>query len=146
GQAQALQPRSCPSLAHKPRQRVAALAVTEAPEVDPRQHHLAMTLLDPLPDLPQNRVRTTAARGSADERNHAEPAREAAPVLDTHERTHAVEPRVGLNASDRADVPRDERRRLLRPTRDDGHVVGQAVERLLEVGPAAGHVPPTMGS
>ena len=37
-----------------------------------------------------------------------------------HERAHAVEPRVGLDAADRPDVAGDERRRLLAAPRDDG--------------------------
>ena len=71
-----------------------------------------------------------AARGAAHERDHAEVAREAAAVLHLDERAHAVEPRVGLDAADRADVAGDERRRLLAALRDDDDVLGQAGERV----------------
>ena len=105
GEAETLQARRRSGLAHEPRERVAALTIAEAAEVDAREHDLAMPLLDPLADLPQDCVGAPASRGPADERDHAELAREAAPVLDADERTDPVEPRIGLNASDRADVP-----------------------------------------
>ena len=81
-----------------------------------------MALRDPRPDLAEHGVGAAAARGAADERDHAERARERAAVLDLHERAHAVEPRVGLHATDRADVAGDCLDRLLDLTADDGDV------------------------
>ena len=112
-QAQTLQTRRRADLAHEPRQRVAALTIAEAAEVDAREHDLPMALLDPSADLPQDRAGAAASRRPAHERDHAELAREAATVLDADKSADAVEPRIGLNASDRADVARDERRSLL---------------------------------
>ena len=128
-QAQTLEARRRADLAHEPRQRVAALTIAEAAEVDAREHDLAMALLDPLDDLPQDRAGAAASRRPAHERDHAEFAREAAPVLDADKGADTVEPRIGLNASDRADVARDERRSVLGSPRDDGHVLGQTCER-----------------
>jgi hypothetical protein len=146
GETKPLQSGRRAGLADEPRERVAALTIAEAAEVDSGQHHFAMPLLDPLPDLPQDRVRAAAARCSANERDHAEPAREAAAVLNSNECTHAVEPCVGLNAADRADVSGDEVGRVLGPPRDDGHVPGQTGERALEIGPAPGYVHAPMRS
>ena len=82
-----------------------------------------------------------AARRAAHERDDAEVARERAAVLDLHERAHAVEPRVGLDAADRTDVAGDERGGLLAALRDDDDVLGQAGERVAaEVRAAAGDV------
>ena len=67
-QAQTLQARRRAGLAHEPRQRVAALTIAEAAEVDAREHDLAMALLDPPDDLPQDRA---GARGFAKPRARA---------------------------------------------------------------------------
>ena len=91
-----------------------------------------MALRDAPADLAEHRVGAAAARGAADERDHAERARERAAVLDLHERAHAVEPRVGLHAADRADVAGDRLDRLLDLARDDGDVRGQPGEGVLE--------------
>jgi hypothetical protein len=123
-QAQTLEPGRRTGLANEPRERVPMLPVSEAAEVDPCEDDFAVPLLDALANLPQDRVGCTAPRSAAHERDHAELAREAAPVLDADERAHAVEPRVGPDASNRTDVPGHERGRLLGPPRDDGHVPG----------------------
>jgi hypothetical protein len=60
----------------------------------------------------------------ADERDHAEVAREAAAVLDLHERAHAVEASVGLHAAQRADVAAT-RPASPRSARDHGDVSGR---------------------
>src|SRR5262249_9208400 len=104
GQPETPEPAHRSGLPDEPPHPVAARAVGEAAEVDAREHDLAMSLFDALADLSQDRGRAAAARGSADERDHAELAREAAAVLNADECTYAVEPRVGLNAADRADV------------------------------------------
>ena len=119
---QPLETRRGADLAHEARQVVAGVAVAEAAEVDPREDDLAVALLDAAAHLAQHRVRAAAARRAANERDHAEVARERAAVLDLHERAHAVEPRVGLHAADRADVACDERGRLLGALRDDRDV------------------------
>ena len=123
GEAQPLEPRRRARLAHEARQAVAGRAVAVAAEVDPGEHDLAVALLDAAPDLGEHGVGAAAARGAAHERDHAEGAREAAAVLHLDERAHAVEPRVGLDAADRADVARDERGRLLAAARDDHDVL-----------------------
>ncbi len=87
-----------------------------------------MPLDDPLPHLTQDGVCAAAARGAANERDDAEPARERAAVLDPDERPDPVEARVRLDAAERADVAGDERSRLLGALRDDGHVRGQSCE------------------
>ena len=138
---QAVEPGRRAGLAHEPRQVVAGVAVAEAAEVDPGEDDLAVALLDAAADLAEHRVGAPAARRAAHERDHAEVAGERAAVLDLHERANAVEPRVGLDAADRADVAGDERRRLLGAPRDDGDVRRQARERVpREVRGAAGHV------
>ena len=139
-ETQPLEPRRLPRLAHEPRQVVARRAVAEAAKVDAGQDDLAVSLLDSAPDLVQNRARAAAARGAAHEWDDAEVARERAAVLDLHERAHAVDPRVGLDAADRADVTRDERRSLLAALRDDGDVLRQAGECVEQVRAAAGDV------
>ena len=97
--------------------------------------------VDAAPDLGEHGVRAAAARGAAHERDDAEAAREAAAVLHLDERAHAVEPRVGLHAADRADVAGDERRRLLAAPGDDDDVLRQAGEGVGgEVRAAAGDV------
>src|SRR5438034_5502607 len=100
-----------------------------------------MTLVDSSAHLSQDCGSLTAARGTADEGDDAEVAREAAAVLHLDEGADAVESGVGLDATDRANVPGDDVRRLLAPARDDDHVLGQAGEGVRgEVRPAAGHV------
>ena len=79
---------------------------------------------------PRTAIGGTAARGAAHERDHAERAGEAAAVLHLHERADAVEARVRLDAADRADVARDEARRLLAPSRHDDDVVRKPGERV----------------
>src|SRR5581483_4546511 len=94
-----------------------------------REHDLLVALLDAPAHFGQDRGGAAAARRAADERDHAEVARERTAVLDLHERAHTVEARVGLHAADRADVAGDERRSLFTPTRDDGDAGRQAGER-----------------
>ena len=72
-----------------------------------------MALRDAAPDLAEDGVGAAAAGGAAHERDHAERARERAAVLDLDERADAVEPGVGLDAGDRADVAGDRLDRLL---------------------------------
>ncbi len=120
------------------RQAVAALAVAVAAEVDPGQDELAVSLADPAARLGEHGVGGAGSRGPTDERDDAEVAREAAAVLHLQERSHAVEPALGLHAGDGADVPGDRRRSLLARTGDDDHVVGERLERGSgEVGAAA---------
>ena len=128
GETQTLQPGRGSRLADEPGKRVAALTIAEAPEVDPRQDDLSVPLLDPPPDLAEDRLGAPAARRPADERNHAEVAREAAPVLDADEGANAVEPSVGLHATDCADVASDEGRSLLASPPDHDDVLRQAGE------------------
>src|SRR4029077_1843849 len=104
------------------RQRIAGPTVAVAPEVDAREDDLPVSLRDAPPDLVEHRNRRPTARRTADERDHAEVAREAAAVLDLHERAHTVEAGISLNAADRTNVPGDEPRRLLTRPGDDGHV------------------------
>src|SRR5205807_9898700 len=109
-QAKTLETGRPPRLADEARQVVARAAVPEAAEVDPGEDDLAMTLVDAAPDLREHRVGAAAARRTAHEWDHAEVARERAAVLNLHEGAHAVDPRVRLDAPDRADVARHERR------------------------------------
>jgi hypothetical protein len=127
-------------LADEARQRETRLAVAEAAEVDARQHDLAVALRDTTADLGEHVGGPPAARAAADERDHAEGAREGAAVLDLDEGADPVEPRLGPHAADRADVARDGSRGLLRPPGDDDDVLRQARERAGEVGRAAGDV------
>ena len=120
------EPGDLPRLADEARQVVARLAVAEAAEVDPGQHDLAVALRDAAADLAEHGVGAAAARRAAHERDHAEVARERAAVLDLHEGAHAVEPGVGLDAADRADVAGDERGRVLAAAGDDRDVRGEA--------------------
>ena len=122
GEAEPIEARRRAGLAHEPRQVVARFTVAEAAEVDPGQHDLAVALLDAAADLAQHGGGGTAARGAANERDHAEAARERAAVLDPDEGADAFEPRVGLNAADRADITGDERRALLGRAGDDSDV------------------------
>ena len=100
-----------------------------------------MPLRDAPADLAEHRLGAAAARRAADERDHAEGARERAAVLDLDERPHPVEPRVRLHAADRAHVAGDGLDGLLDLARDDGDVRGQPGERRVrEPGAASGHV------
>ena len=138
---QALEARRRARRADEPRQVVAGVAVAVAAEVDPREDDLTVALRDAARDLAQHGVGAAAARRAAHERDDAEVARERAAVLHLHERAHAVEPRVRLDAADRADVAGDEGGRLLAALRDDDDVLGQSGERVArEVRAAARHV------
>ena len=124
-------------LADEPGQRVTGGTVAEAAEVDAGQHDLAMPLAHAPTDLGEHRLGRAAPRCAAHERDHTERAGERAAVLDLHECPHAVEAVVGVDAADRADVPRDERRRLLACPRGDDDVRRGAGERALQVRRAA---------
>ena len=100
------------------------------PRLTPGEHDLAVTLRDAPPDLVEHRVGDAAARRAADERDHAERARERAAVLDLDEGADAVEPVVRLDAADRTDVAGDGLGDLLAAPGDDDDVVGQAGERV----------------
>ncbi len=140
-EAEPLEPGCRAGLAHEPRQVVAGRPVAVAAEVDAGEHDLAMPLIHAAGDLGEYRVRTAAARRAADERDHAEVAREAATVLHLDERAHPVEARVRLDATDRADVAGDEGRCFLAAARDDDDVVRQPCEGVGgEVGTATGDV------
>ena len=144
---QPLEPRRRARLADEPRQVEPRVAVAEAAEVDPREHHLAMALLDATTNLGEDGLRAAAARGAAHERDHAEVAAEGTAVLDLDERAHAVDPGVGLHAPDRADVARHECGGCLAALRDDGHVLGQARECVArQVGAATGDVDAPMAA
>ena len=138
---QALEPRGLADLADEPRERVAGPAVAKAPEVDPGEHDLAVPLRDAAPDLAKHRVGGAASGAAADERDDAEVAREAAAVLDLHERPDPLEPGVVLHAAERAEVGGDRRRRLLAAAPNDDDVRRQAGEVVaFEVRAAAGDV------
>src|SRR6185436_17743067 len=128
GESQACQPRRRAGLAHEPRQAVAGLAIPVTAQVDPGQHHLAMPLLDAAPDLVQHRLGSPAARGAAHLRDDAEVAREATAVLHLHEGSDAVEPRLGADTAERADVSRDRFRGLLAAATDDHDVLWETGE------------------
>ena len=147
GEPQPLESRRRPCLAHEARQAVARGAVAVAAEIDPGEHDFTMALLDASLDLGEHGPGVAAARGAAHQRDHAEGAREAAAVLHLDERANAVEPRVCLDAADRADVAGDELGRLLAAARDDDDVLGQPGERGFgEVGAATGDVDAPMGA
>src|SRR6185436_20187118 len=126
-------------LAQQPWQPPAAVGVAEEPEVDPGEHDLLVPLTHSAANLVEDRDRGAAPCAAADERDDAERAGERAAVLDLHERPHALESRVVLDATDRADVAGDERGRLLRPPRDDDDVVRETVPGPVEVRAAPGH-------
>ena len=141
GETEPLEPGSGARLPNEPRQAVAGGAVAVAAEVDPGEHDLAVALVDAATDLAEDGLGGPAARCAAHERDHAEAARERAAVLHLDERANAVEAGIRLHAADRADVARDELRRLLAPARNHDDVVGQTGERVHgEVRAAAGHV------
>src|SRR6266550_5443158 len=128
-------------LTHQSRQGIAGRAVPVAAEVDPREDDLLVPVPDAPPNLIEHRGRGAAPRSTTDKRDHAEVAREAAAVLDLHERAHTVEAGICLNATDRAYVAGHEGRRLLARPRDHGHIRWQAREGVAgEIGRAAGHV------
>src|SRR6266851_3181930 len=121
-EAEPLEPRHGADLAHQSRQRITGRAVSVAPEVDAREDDLLVSVCDAPPDLVEHCDRRPTARRAADERDHAEVAREAAAVLELDERAHAVETGISLNAADRTHVPGHEGRRLLARPGDDGYV------------------------
>jgi hypothetical protein len=90
-------------LADEPGERVAGGAVAEAAEVHAGQDDLAMPCAARRRISPStaSAVRLRVARGRGD---HTEGARERAPVLDLDERAHPIEPVLGVDAADRADV------------------------------------------
>src|SRR5262249_33487916 len=100
-------------------------AAAVAPEVDACEDELPMPLLHSAPRFRQHGGGGPAARRPAHERDHAEVAREATAVLDLHERPDTVEARIRLHASERPDVPGDERGRLLAAPRDNRDVLRQ---------------------
>src|SRR5439155_10715851 len=119
-------------------ERVPGLAVAITAEVDPGQHHLAVALCDPAPDLGEHGLRAAAAGAAAHERDDTEVAREATAVLHLDEGANAVEPDFALYTADRADVARHERGRLLARPHDDVDVRRHAGERFAaEIGSAA---------
>src|SRR4051794_14874489 len=113
GQPQPREPGRRAGLADQARKVVARFTVAVAPEVDSGEDDLAVALADATPDLGEHRVGAPAARRTAYEWDHAEVAREGAAVLHLHERAHAVEPSLVLDAADRTHVPRDRGRGLL---------------------------------
>ena len=120
---------------------IAGGAVAVAAEVDPGEDDLAVALRDAAADLAEHGLGRAAARGAADERNDAEAARERAAVLHLDEGAHAIEAGLRLHTADRADVARDELRRLLASPRDHDDVVRKAGERVPgEVRAATGDV------
>ena len=70
-------------------ERVPGLAVAITAEVDPGQHHLAVALCDPAPDLGEHGLRAAAAGAAAHERDNTEVAREATAVLHLDEGANA---------------------------------------------------------
>src|SRR6476661_7970883 len=118
GEAQALEPRRRARLPDEPREAIAGGAVAVAAEVDPREDDLAVALANAAADLPEHGLGRAAARGASHQRDDAETAAERAAVLDLDEGANAIETRIRLHTADRADVARDELRRLLAPARD----------------------------
>ena len=118
--------RSSPGVAPTSRTRRGRSKPAARSRKQPRLIPVRTTSRWPCVDAPATSRSTASARAAArcaaDERDHAEPARERAAVLDLDERPHPVEPRVGLDAADRADVAGDERGGLLGAARDDGDV------------------------
>ena len=140
-EAEALEAVDRARLPDQPGQRQPGGPVAEAAEVDAGEHDLAVALRDAPPDLSEHRLCRAAARGAANERDHAEGARERAAVLDPHERANPVEAVLRLDAADRADVACDRLGDVLAAPGDDADVVRQARERTRrEVGGAPRHV------
>ena len=141
GQAEPFEPGRGAGFPDEPRQAIAGRPVAVAAQVDPGQDDLAVALSDAAADLAEDGLGRAAARGTADERDDAEPARERAAVLHLDEGANAVEPGLRLHAADRADVARDEPRRLLAASGDHDDVVREPGERVPgEVRAAAGDV------
>ena len=130
--------------AHESRERVPGFAVAEAAEVDAREDDLAMPLRHAPLDLGKNGSGAAAPRAAANERDHAERARERAAVLDLHERARALETRVRLDAADRADVARDDVGNVLARPCDHGDVGRDLLEGVTQVRGAARHVDPSV--
>ncbi len=128
GEAQTLDAVDRACLADESGERVARASVAEAAEVDAGEHDFAVPLGGAAPNLGEHRGSVAAAGRAADERDHAEVARERAAVLDLHERPHTIEPMLRPDAADRADVARDRVCRLFARPCDDGHVAGEPVE------------------
>ena len=87
--------RSSPSIAPAVRMRPASVTPARgrgSSRVDAREDDLAVSLGDARRISLRTAVGGAAPRAAADERDHAERARERAAVLDLHERAHAVEP------------------------------------------------------
>ena len=127
-------------LADQPRQPVPGLAVAVAAQVDSREDDLAVTLRDAALDLGEHGGRRAAPRRAPNLGDHAEAAREAAPVLDLHEGAHPAEADVRLDAPERPDGACDEAGRSFARKPDDFDVLGKPVEAPFEVRRAAGHV------
>ena len=87
-----------------------------------------MSVPDAARDLGKHGSGGAAARPAADERDDAERARERAAVLDLHEGTRPLEPRVGLHAADRADVAGNDIGNVLARLRDDRDVGRDVLE------------------
>ena len=90
-----------------------------------------MPLLDAARDLGEHRFGRRLREAPRTSGMTQKPHEKLAAVLHLHERAHAVEPRVGLHAADRADIPGDRGRRLLAAPRDDDDVLRRALERVL---------------
>ena len=127
-------------LPHESRECVTGGPVAEAAQVDARQHDLAVSVRDAPPDLGEHGSGRATSRSSADEGNHAERARERAPVLDLHECSDAIEAVVGGHAADRADVAGDEGGRLVACPPSDDDARRQARKGAVEVRGAPGDV------
>ena len=117
-------------LAHEPRQVVAGGAIAVAAEVDAGEDDLAMTLANAARDLSQHSGGWAAPRSSPHLRDHAERAREAAPVLHLDEGADAIEASFRLDARDGADVACDRGGRVLARLAHYDDVVGEPSERV----------------
>src|SRR6185436_4264064 len=89
----------------------------------------AVALYDAAPDLREHSLGTPTTAPPSHQRDDAEIAREAAAVLDLHERADSIKARVGVDAADRTDVSGDELRGLLARPRNHDDVRRQARER-----------------
>src|SRR5262249_38308184 len=115
--------------------------VAVATEVDAGEDDLAVALRDAALDLTEHGLCRTATRRPADERDDAEAARERAAVLHLDEGADAIEPGVGLDATDRAEVAGERLGGPLAPPRAARGVVGKSGKGIAdEVGAAAGDV------
>ena len=127
-----LEPWQRAGLAHEARECEAGGTVAEAAEVDTREDDLSVSLRDPAPDLAEHCVHGSAPRLASYERDHAERAGERAAVLDPHKGANPVEPMLGVDAADRADIARDESGRVVSRATGDDDVGSCTVERPLE--------------